>query len=278
MSAEPDLPAPAPRRVGFADVGGVRLRYSVTGQGRPLLLVMGVGAPLELWGPFEDQLNARGICTVAFDAPGTGESERLRLPTRMPGLARLVVRLLDHLQFPQVDVLGVSFGGALAQEITHQAPERVGRLVLAATACGLGGIPGHPRTLLKLATPRRYYSRDYWARVAPSLYGGRVRREPELVRREAMLHMGEPPSLLGYAGQVYAITGWSSFPWLHRLRQPTLVLAGDDDPIVPLVNGRILARRIPGARLEVVRGGGHLFLLEESEAMAELVAGFLERS
>jgi pimeloyl-ACP methyl ester carboxylesterase len=87
--------------------------------------------------------------------------------------------------------------------------------------------------------------------------------------------MGEPPSLVGYAGQVYAITGWSSFPWLHRLRQPTLVLAGDDDPIVPLVNGRILARRIPGARLEVVRGGGHLFLLEEAEAMAELVAEFL---
>jgi poly(3-hydroxyalkanoate) depolymerase len=273
VSAEPA--APAPRQVGFADVAGVRLRYSVSGEGRPLLLVMGVGAPLDLWGPFEAGLNARGICTVAFDAPGTGQSGLLRTPVRMAGLARLTVRLLDFLEFPEVDVLGVSFGGALAQEIVHQAPDRVRRLVLAATACGLGGVPGHPRVLLRLATPRRYYSRDYWARVAPSLYGGRVRREPELMRKEAVIHMGRPPSVLGYAGQLYAITGWSSLPWLHRLRQPTLVLAGDDDPIVPLVNGRMLAGRIPGARLEVIRGGGHLFLLEEAETMAGLVAGFL---
>jgi poly(3-hydroxyalkanoate) depolymerase len=174
-----------------------------------------------------------------------------------------------------VDVLGVSFGGTLAQEIAHQAPHRVGRLVLAATGCGLGGVPGNPRALVKLITPRRYYSPEYWVRVAPALYGGRVRREPELVGREALAHLGRPPSLLGYAGQLYAITGWSSFPWLHRLRQPTLVLSGDDDPLVPLINSRILARRIPNARLQVVAGGGHLFLLEEADAMAELVAGFL---
>ena len=266
---------PASRQVGFAEIGGTRLRYSVSGEGRPLLLVMGVGAPLDLWGAFEDGLNARGICTVAFDAPGTGQSGLLRTPVRMPGLARLSMRLLDYLEIPRADVLGVSFGGALAQEIARQAPTRVDNLVLAATACGLGGLPGHPRVLLKLTTPRRYYSRDYWARVAPSLYGGRVRREPELMRQEAVIHMGRPPSPLGYLGQLYAITGWSSLPWLHRLSQRTLVLAGDDDPIVPVINGRILARRIPGARLEVVRGGGHLFLLEEAEAMAELVAEFL---
>jgi poly(3-hydroxyoctanoate) depolymerase len=253
----------------------VRLRYSLTGEGRPLLLVMGVGAPLDLWRPFEAGLNALGVATLAFDAPGTGQSGVLRLPVRMPGLARLVIRLLDVLELEEADVLGVSFGGALAQEIAHQAPHRIRRLVLAATACGVGGLPGHPRALLRLATPRRYYEPGYWARVAPSLYGGRVRREPELVRSETLAHMGRPPSLVGYAGQLFAIAGWSSVPWLHRLRQPTLVLSGDDDPLVPLVNGRILARRIPGARLEVVRGGGHLFLLEEAEAMAGLVSEFL---
>ena len=84
----------------------------------------------------------------------------------------------------------------------------------------------------------------------------------------------------GYFGQLYAISGWTSLPWLRTLRQPTLVLAGDDDPIVPLVNGRILARWIPDARLHVVPGGGHLFLLERPAEMAALVAGFLngERS
>ncbi len=74
------------------------------------------------------------------------------------------------------------------------------------------------------------------------------------------------------------MSGWTSVPWLHRLQQPTLVLAGDDDPIVPLVNGRILAGRIPCAQLHVLPGGGHLFLLEDPPATAELVADFLTSS
>jgi pimeloyl-ACP methyl ester carboxylesterase len=81
--------------------------------------------------------------------------------------------------------------------------------------------------------------------------------------------------MAGYVAQLYAIAGWTSLPWLPRLRPPTLVLAGDDDPIVPLVNGRILHRLIPGARLHVVRGGGHLFLLDQPAETAALVTEFL---
>src|SRR5262249_1658064 len=79
----------------------------------------------------------------------------------------------------------------------------------------------------------------------------------------------------GYVGQIYAISGWSSLPWLRTLTQPTLILAGSDDPIVPLVNGRILARCIPNATLHVVCDGGHLFVLENPAEIAALVAGFL---
>jgi alpha/beta hydrolase fold len=86
----------------------------------------------------------------------------------------------------------------------------------------------------------------------------------------------ERSSTWGYLGQFFAISGWTSLPWLGSLRQPTLVLAGDDDPIVPLVNGRILARCIPNARLHVVRGGGHLFLLEQPARMAAMVADYLK--
>ena len=69
--------------------------------------------------------------------------------------------------------------------------------------------------------------------------------------------------------------GWTSIPWLPRLSVPTLVMTGDDDPIIPTVNGRILASLIPGARLHVVRGGGHLFLLEEAAASAAVIDEFL---
>ena len=193
----------------------------------------------------------------------------------MRGLTATLEHLLDSLGHDRVDVLGVSFGGGIAQQLAHQAPQRVRRLVLAATAPGLGGVPGHPRALLALATPRRYFDPEYFARVAGDVYGGRARRDPAGLTLGAAERFAQPPSVSGYLAQMYAIPGWSSLPWLHRIPHPTLVLAGDDDPIVPLINGRILAARIPNARLHVVQGGGHLFLLEEAEQLADIVADFL---
>lgn len=259
----------------FVDVAGLRLRVCVRGEGRPLLLIMGIGGNLDMWDPFERALHGHGIQTVTYDSPGTGESADWIWPRRMTGIARLVGRLLDRLGYDKVDVLGVSLGGAVAQQLAHTAPRRVRRLVLAATTPGLGGVPGNPAVLLALASPRRYRSPEYLRMVAPDLYGGRMRREPALLEEHTMARFARPPSTAGYLRQLYAVPWWSSLPWLHRLAQPTLILAGDDDPIVPLINGRILARRIPRARLHVVHGGGHLFLLEEAGEMAAVVADFL---
>jgi poly(3-hydroxyalkanoate) depolymerase len=174
-----------------------------------------------------------------------------------------------------VDVLGVSFGGVLAQQLAHQAPRRVRRLVLAATGAGLGGVPASPRVLLALATPRRYTQPDYFRRVAGDIYGGAARRDPDATLHGSPARFTKAPSMSGYLAQLYAIAGWTSLPWLARLRQPTLVISGDDDPIVPLVNGRMLNRLIPDARLHVVRGGGHLFLLDHPAEMAALVTRFI---
>ena len=271
------MSAPSPDRqpLRFVTVDGVRLRTSVRGQGPPLLLVTGLGASLELAEAFEQALTTRGVQTVAFDAPGVGQSTAYTRPRRMPGIARTIEAMLDALGYDQLDVLGVSLGGVIAQQLAHQAPQRVQRLVLAATGPGLGGLPGSPRVLLTLATPRRYDQPDYYRRIAGRIYGGQARRDPDPLRHGSPARFIQPTSMWGYLGQLYAIAGWTSLPWLHRLRQPTLVLAGDDDPIVPLLNGRILAHRIPNARLHVVRGGGHLFLLEQPSEMAALVTGFL---
>ncbi|MCW2535330.1 MAG: Poly(3-hydroxyalkanoate) depolymerase [Modestobacter sp.] len=270
-------PSPeSPRRIRFVDVDGVRLRTSVRGSGRPLLLLTGIGASLELSLPLERPLNSRGVQTIALDAPGTGESTRYRRPRRMPGLARTVERALDVLGYDRLDVLGTSFGGVLAQQLAHQAPDLVRRLILAATGAGaplLGGVPGSPRALVNLATPRRYRSLDHYRQVAGGLYGGTARQDPDALLHGSTARFIAAPTLRGYADQLYAISFWTGLPWLRRLRQPTLVLVGDDDPIVPPVNGRILSRLIPHARLEVVPGG-HLFLLERPEEMAALIADF----
>ena len=153
------------------------------------------------------------------------------------------------------------------------------RLVLASTGAGvpgLGGVPGSPRALLALATPRRYQSPDYYRRIAGALYGGQARREPDPLLHGSIARFSETPSLEGYFYQLYAISFWTGLPWLWHLRQPTLVLAGDDDPIVPVANGRILTAVIPHARLEIIRGGGHLFPLERPTEIAALVAEFLQ--
>lgn len=273
-SPEPD----ADLKIRHIEVDGLRLRTSERGAGRPLLVLTGIGAPLELSAPFEREVNPYGVRTITLDAPGTGDSDRYKVPRRMPGLARTVVGVLDALGLGEVDVLGLSFGGILAQQLAHTAPERVRKLVLVATApgvAGLGGIPGSPQVLRIMSTPRRYNSPDYFREVAGTIYGGEARRDPEAHLHGSVARFAHAPSTRGYLAQLYALTLWTGLPWLWRLEAPTLVLAGDDDPIIPLANGRILARAIPGARLEVIRGGGHLFMLERPAETAALVAAFL---
>ena len=267
------------REIRFVDVNGVRLRAAVSGissAGPPLLIITGLGATLELAEPFERELNRSGVQTISYDAPGVGQSTPYGWPRRMRGVARTAEHLLDALGHDTVDVFGVSLGGVVAQQLAHQAPRRVRRLVLAATGPGLGGVPGSPRVLWALATPRRYYQPDYYRRIAGYLYGGAARRDPDALLHGSLARFIGRPSIRGYAGQLYSIAGWTSAPWLWRLRQPTLVLAGDDDPIVPVVNGRLLARLMPNATLHVVPGGGHLFVLEQPAAIAAQVAEFLD--
>ena len=264
----------------FVPVGGLRLRVvesgvdgGVDGAAPPLLLCNGLGASLELWEPFRTALG--GWPTIAFDAPGVGASDVPRCPKTMGAIARSVVGLLDALGVVRVDALGVSWGGALAQELSRRYPDRVRRLVLAATTAGWLAVPGDPAALAVMATPLRYWSRSYFMRVAPVLYGGEIRDDPSLLRRQEWLRFTHQVTARGYAWQLLAAGGWTSLPWLHRLAQPTLVLAGDADPIVPVVNARLLAARIPDATLRVVAGGSHLFLLTRSMEMAPVVTSFL---
>jgi poly(3-hydroxyalkanoate) depolymerase len=258
----------------FLEVGGIRLRVSVAGRGRPLLLLNGIGAAFELLEPFRRAL--QDTESIALDMPGTGGSEAMVLPHRLCAFADVAGGALDLLGYGVVDVLGVSWGGVLAQEFARRHPKRVRKLVLAATTHGALGIPGHWRALWALMTPRRYYSPSYFEEVAPILYGGAARTNPRLLREHGHLRFIRPPNARGYFYQLYAISGWTSLPWLHRVEHPALVLAADDDPIVPLVNAQMLTRRLPNGRLHVVADGGHLFLLTHAAEVAPVIESFLD--
>ena len=254
------------------EVDGHSLRVAVRpGKGPPLLVFNGIGANVELLEPFAQALD--GIETIVFEAPGTGGSARRLSPYRLRGLARLAARVLDELGYPgQVDVLGVSWGGALAQQFAFTCRKRCRKLVLAATTPGVLMVPGSPFAQARLFNPRRYKDASHLEHVAPHIYGGDVRHDPQIIRDHCA--RSKPPHWLGYMYQQLAFWGWSSLPWLPLLPQPTLVLAGRDDPLVPLINARILAALIPRARLEVV-DDGHLFLLSNPRRVAPSIRAFL---
>ena len=258
-------------------VDGTRLRVAEAGSGPPLLMLMGIGGNVEMWGPIADQLPHRRL--IAFDAPGTGESSLGRI-RRMHGLADLAAAVLDAFEVAEADVLGYSFGGALAQELAHRHPSRVRRAILGATTFGFGGLPARPSVYIHMIQPARYHSPRYLDWVAPQIYGGKARaagsRSGAGILADARL--ARPPSTVGYLSQLAALYGWTSLPWLHTLQMPILVLAGDDDPIIPLVNARILACRAANARLHVVHGGGHLFLLDDEPGVIEAIDAFLDRA
>jgi poly(3-hydroxyoctanoate) depolymerase len=259
---------------GYVRAGGLRLRIARAGSGRPLLLITGIGANLDMWDPFARLVADREL--IAFDPPGAGLSERPRAPLRMRQLARIVRELMDALAVERADVLGYSWGGALAQELARRAPDRVRRLVLCATAAGLGGVPPRPLAALMLATPARYYHPRLLAMSLPYIAGGRSGRDRSALSQQARARLERPPEPLGYAYQLYAAAGWSSLPWLHRVAQPTLIVAGDRDPSVPALNARILASRLPDARIHMIKGGGHLFLLDEPESAVGRIRSFLD--
>jgi poly(3-hydroxyalkanoate) depolymerase len=254
-------------------IAGMRLRVA-TSSGQPgsppLLVFNGLGASLDVLDGFACEMSACGIGIITFDVPGIGGSSMPALPYRFSWLASLANQLLAFLEIAgQVDVAGLSWGGALAQEFTHTYPARVRRLVLAATSAGAVALPGRWSALSKLLGLRLYIDPDYLMHVGGEIYGGKIRDNPEL-----LLRVGKVTRPIGSSLQLLAVSGWTSALWLHTLRQPTLVLMGTDDPIIPLANGRLLATLIPDARLVTI-DDGHLFLLTSARECGPIIADFL---
>jgi poly(3-hydroxyalkanoate) depolymerase len=208
--------------------------------------------------------------------PGVGGSELPRSPYTFATLACTLGRVLDDLGHDEVDVLGISWGGGLAQQFALQNPRRCRRVVLVSTATGSLMVPAHPRVLSKMVTPRRYRDPAYAASIAANLYGGRFRDEPTLAE-EFVQGQSRPASGLGYALQLLAGVGWTSLPFLPMIRQPTLILAGDDDPLIPIVNPRLMHRLLPHSTLHIYPDG-HLGLLTHAHELAPRIGEFLRQN
>ncbi len=217
---------------------GLRLFVRQRGDGHPLLLINGLGAHCDLWGEAERVLG-RTSHTIVFDCPGTGRSDMPLLPLSIPTLAQMVCRILDALGHDRADVLGYSFGGAVAQQLACDAPDRIRRLALVSTWCGWGGDPGTPAAMLR-----------------------------------AILKLNRIASPLAYSYQLCSLGAWSSLRWLERIETPTLLLSGAEDDLVPPANAVRIARLLPNSSLHLVPGVGHLIMFDTESAGAQLLAEF----
>jgi len=252
---------------------GQQIRVNVrTGKGVPLVLCNGIGASLEVWDPLVAQLHP-DTTVVRFDVPGSGASPNSPLPYGFPYLAAVLGRLLKTLGFGEpVDVLGLSWGGALAQQFAFQHPRRCRRLILVSTGTGAIMVPGRPSVLARMLTPRRFLDHDYAAVIAGHIYGGTVRTDPSIVKQlfDRQLMAG---SWVGYLHQLMAGSVWTSIFALPLIRQDTLIVAGTDDPIVPVANARIMHRLLPHSTLHL-HGGGHVDLITNAAELAPVIDMF----
>lgn len=232
---------------------------------RPLLLFNGIGANFELLEPLADAFPERDI--VTFDMPGIGGSPAPVIPYRPFMISHAAATILDRFGFGDVDVFGVSWGGGAAQQFALQYRRRTKHLILCATSMGMVMVPGNLDVLSKMVTPQRYADPEYLKKNFVRLYGeegGTPRNLPI-----------KAPTVRGYMYQMLAMLGWTSAPFLPFLNVPTLIMSGDRDKIVPLVNSKMIHKLLPDSRLHVVEGGGHLFIVARLGEIAPMMRAFL---
>lgn len=234
----------------------------------PLLFFIGLGANIELLAPFVERLRGRDVIT--FDMPGVGKTDDFRRSYRFAKMANAARAIIKTLGVHPVDVMGVSWGGMLAQEFAYRHSDTVERLILAATGAGIPMVPGSPSTLLKMLSSHRYSNPEAIAPYLQELYGGSGHGLDTYASRMT------PPSSTGYLHQLLAVWGWTSARKLSRVSAKTLILMGAEDRVVPPVNGQILKALLKDARLHILNDAGHLFVLTHAEIVSGLVEDFLD--
>jgi poly(3-hydroxyoctanoate) depolymerase len=236
----------------------------VANEAPPLLMLHGIGTEHQRWGRTRELMDRT---TVAFDV----RTEHLGARPSMRTFAKFVARLLLELDMPHVDVIGFSWGGMAAQQLVHDHPAQVRRLVLMSTSPGFMSVPARPSSTRTVMSPHRDAER--MPELIRKLYGGDFIDNPDLVQELGLIR---PIDEQAYRRQLWALLGWTSVPWLPSLRARTLILHADNDPVFPYVNAALMRGLIRGAILRKVAGGGHLFVLTRPEQSAHQVNAFLD--
>jgi pimeloyl-ACP methyl ester carboxylesterase len=258
--------------MSYAQSRGGRIWWEEEGEGEPLLMIMGLSFSLAMWRDLR-AIMARHFRAILFDNRGVGKSDVPLRPWSMRTMARDAAAVMDAAGVQSAHVIGVSMGGMIAQELTLLYPSRVRKLVLACTQCGG---PGAVRPDLEVyrTFARPFSSPERRSKAfVPLMYSPDTPAERIAQDRATLLANYAP--LRGSICQIAAILSWKCYDRLPQIGSPTLVIHGDRDRLVPIENGRVIAGRIPRAKLVELPGAGHIFPTDQPERTVEALLEFL---
>jgi 3-oxoadipate enol-lactonase len=258
-------------------VNGVKLHYEIEGQGHPLLLIMGLGAPAAAWDPIFIQEMTKTHKVVTYDNRGTGLSEKPDIPYSIAMFASDAVGLLDALDISRAHVFGVSMGGMIAQETAIHYPQRVASLILGCTTPGgKRAVPAPPQSL-KALEGRAGQTPEEAARAGwkLSFSEGFIREHRDELEAHLPRVLAHVTPRFAYERHFQATMTLRVFKQLKEVKAPTLVATGRDDVLIPAANSEILAREIPGAELAIFDDAGHGFITSAREPFLRVLREFL---
>jgi 3-oxoadipate enol-lactonase len=252
---------------------GARIYWDERSVGEPVLLIMGLGYPSDMWWRVRPVLDGR-YRTIVLDNRGAGRSEVPPGPYPIALMAADAVAVLDAAGVESAHVFGISMGGMIAQELALQNRRRVRSLILGCTAAGGQTVVRAEPEVTELLLNRGSMTPEQAAAATiPYIYDPLTPRD----RIEEDLAVRQPwfPRPEGYVAQLQGILAWESYSRLPQLRATTLVIHGERDRLVPLGNGQLIAARIPGAKLVTLPHASHIFPTDQTVASNAAILEFL---
>jgi 3-oxoadipate enol-lactonase len=259
--------------MAFVENQGAKIYWDEQGQGEAVLLIMGLAYPSQMWYRTRPLLASR-YRTLALDNRGIGQSDVPPGPYPIALMASDAAAVLDAAGIESADVFGVSMGGMVAQEFALQYPKRVQSLILGCTAAGgPAAVRAEPEAIQMLMRREKMSPEQAAEAAVPFIYDpatARARIDEDLAIRRPWF-----PSPAGYAAQLQGILGWESYSRINQIVAPTLVIHGEADRLVPPGNAKLIAERIPGAKLVMIPHASHLFLTDQTEVSHHAILQFL---
>ena len=259
-------------------VADISIHYETYGQGEPLVLIMGLGGGSSMWWR-QVAFFSPDYQVIVYDSRGVGRTDKPDIPYSMDMLVGDAAGLMERLGIASAHIYGVSMGGMVAQELALRYPKLVSSLVLGATTCGGGHAAMPSQATLQKLFGIMTLSPDEAVKVSTSVTFSPtfIERHPEKINEWLIKGAESPPSPLGFKRQAEAVAGFDTYDRLQRIIAPTLILAGTADQLIPSDNSRVLASRIPNAKLVLFEGAGHGYLWEAEEAANQTVRDFLRQ-